>query len=101
MRLEGGEAVGGAGSPGGQGADAAESVIAAEWAPCKELDGERACGATAVAAAGDFVEPLPPSGDMAKTEAKAMSAAGKKYPRTGRRSAVVTVAHTRATNLPE
>ena len=38
---------------------------------------EGACWATAVAAAGTSAEPVPPSDGTAKTEAKAMSTAGK------------------------
>ena len=101
MRLEGGKAVGGAGSPCGEGADAAGSVIAAESAPCEMLDGKGACWATLVAAAGASAEPVPLPGGTAKTESKAVSAAGKMSPRPGRQSSGVTAAFTRATNVPE
>ena len=47
MKPEGGEAVGGAGLPGGEGVYAAGSVIAAELAPCEVLVGGGACWATA------------------------------------------------------
>ena len=43
MRSDGGKAVGIAGSPSGEGLDAAGSVIAAESAPCEGLDWEGAC----------------------------------------------------------
>ena len=77
IRPEGGKAAVGAGSPCGEGADAAGSVIAAESAPCEVLDGQGACWATLVAAARASTEPVPPSEGTAKTKAKAMSAAGK------------------------
>ena len=83
MRPEGGKAVGGAGSPDGEGVDAARSVIAAESAPREVLDGEGACWATVIAAAGASTEPMPPSEGAAKTEAKAVSASGKKIPAAG------------------
>ena len=53
MRPEGGKAVGGAGSPCGEGADAPGSVISAESAPCEVLDVGGTCWATLVAAVGD------------------------------------------------
>ena len=77
MRPEGGKAVGGDGSPCGEGADAAGSVIAVESAPCNVLDEEGACRVTLVTAAGASADPVPPSEGTAKTEAKAASAAGK------------------------
>ena len=89
MRPEGDKAVGGAGSPGGEGADAAGSVIA-----------EGICCATAVAAAGASPQLVPISEVTSKTEATAVSAARNNSPRPGRRSAVMTVAYTRVTNLP-
>ena len=95
MRPEGGKAVGGAGSPGGEGEDADGVVIAAESAPCEVLVGEGECWATAAAAAGASAEPVPPSEGKAKNEAKAVSAAGKKAPRPERRSTVVTAVDTR------
>ena len=101
MRPEGGKAVGGAGSPCGEGADAAGSVIAAGSAPCEVFDGKGACWVILVAAARASAEPVPPSEGTAKTEAKAMSAEGKISPRPGRQSSVVTAAVTRATKLPE
>ena len=101
MRPEGGKAVVGAGSPCGEGADAAGSMIAAESAPCEVPDGEGACWATLVAAAGASAEPVPPSEGTAKTEAEAASAAGKFSPWPGWQSSVVTAAVTGATNLPE
>ena len=91
----------GLGSPGDEEADAAGSVIAAESAPCGVLVREGACWATAVAAAGAPAEPVPPSKGTGKTEAKAVSAAGKNAPRPGHRSTVMTAADTRAMNLPE
>ena len=97
MRPEGYKAVGGAGSPCGEGADAAGSVILAESTPCEVLD----LGGTLVAAAGASAEPVMRPKSAAKTEAKAVSAAGKKSPRPGRQSSVVTAAVTRTTNLPE
>ena len=101
MRPEGGKVVGGAGSPCGEEADAAGSVISAESAPCGVLDVGGVCWATLVAAAGASAEPVPPPEGTAKTEAKAVSAAGKKSPRPGRQSSVVTAAVTRVTNHPE
>ena len=77
MRPEGGKAVGGEVSPRGEGVDAAGLVTAAESAPCEVLVGERARLATAVAAAGAYAESAPPSEGVAKTESKALSAAGK------------------------
>ena len=77
MQPERGEAVGGAGSLGGEGADAAGSVIAAESAPCEVLVGKTECWATAIAAAGAFSEPVPSLESTAKTDAKAVLAAGK------------------------
>ena len=70
MRIEGGKAVGGAGSSGGKGVDAAGSVIAAESAHCEVLDWEGACWATAVTAAGASAERVPPSEGTAKTNRK-------------------------------
>ena len=61
MRPEGGQAVGGTGPAGVEGADAAGSVIAAESAPFEVIIGERASWATAVAAVGAFAEPVRPS----------------------------------------
>ena len=101
MRPEGDKAVGGAGSPCGEEVDAAGSVISAQSAPSEVLDVGGAWWATLVAAAGASAEPVPPPEGTAKTEAKAVSAAGKNYPRAGRQSSVVTAADTRATNLPE
>ena len=95
MRPEGSNAVGCAGSPGGEKADAAGSVIAAEWAPCE------VCWATAVAARGPSAEPMSPSEGTAKTGTKAVSAVVKISPRPGRRSTMVTAAVIRATNRPE
>ena len=57
----GGKAVRGAELPGGEEADAAGSVIAAESAPFEVIIGERASWATAVAAVGAFAEPVRPS----------------------------------------
>ena len=101
VRPEGVKAVGGAGSPRGEGADAARSVISAESAPCEMLDVGGASWATLVPAAGASAEPVPPPEGAAKNEAKAVSAAGKSSPRPGRQSSVVTAAVIRATNLPE
>ena len=61
MRPEGGQAVGGTGPAGVEGADAAGSVIAAESAPCNVLVGEGAWWATAVKVAGASAQPVPPS----------------------------------------
>ena len=69
MRPEGGKGVGDAGSPCGEGADAAGSVISAESASCEVLDMGGACWATVVKAAGASAEPVPPPED---TEAKAV-----------------------------
>ena len=86
MRREGGKAVGGAGSPCREGADAAGSVITAESAPCGVLDVGGACWATLVVAAGASAEPAPPPEGTAKNKAKAMSVAGKiLYGRDGNR----------------
>ena len=101
MRPEGSKAIGGAGSPGVEGANAAGSVIAAESALCEVLVGEGACWAKAVAAAGAFAEPMPPSEGMAITKAKAHISGRYIASRPGRRSTVATVADARATNLPE
>ena len=95
MRPEGGKAVGGAGSPCGEGADAAGSVISAESAPREVFDVKGACWATLVAAAGTSAQPVPPAEGTAKTKAKAVSAAGKLSPRSGRQPSVVTAAVTR------
>ena len=95
MRPQGGNAVVGAGSPGGERTDASESVMATELAPC-----EGACLATAIAAAGASAEPVPPSEGTPKNEAKAVSAAGKIAPRSGRQSTVVTAADARTTKRP-
>ena len=84
MGPEGDRAVGGAGSPSGEGADADGSVIAAGSAPYQVLVGEGACWATAVAASGSAAEPMSPSEGTAKTETEAVSAAGKCSPRPGR-----------------
>ena len=54
-----------------------------------------------IAVAGASAEPVPPSEGTAKTEAKAVSASGKKSPWLRRRSSVATAAVTRARNLPE
>ena len=101
MRPEGGKAIGCAGSPGGEEANAAGSVIPAKSAPCVVLVGEGACWVTAVAAAGASAEPVPPSEGPAKTEEKSASAAGRIAPTPARRSTVVTAADTRATHFPE
>ena len=85
MRPEGRKAVGCAWSPVDEGADEAASVFAVESAPYEVIVGKGACWATAVAAAGASAEPVPPSGGTAKTEAKAMPAAGKIAPRPRRR----------------
>ena len=61
MQPEASKAIGGAESPGGEGADAAGSMIAAESAPCEVLVGEGPCWTTAVTAAGASVEAAPPS----------------------------------------
>ena len=101
MRPEGDNSIGGAGLPGGEGADAAGPVVAAESAPCEVLVGAGACSAAGAAVAGASAGPVPPSEGTAKTEAKAVLAAGTITSRPGRRSTVVTAADTRATNLPE
>ena len=98
MRPEGGKAVGGGGSPCGEGADAAGSVILAESAPCQVLDVGGACWATLVAAAGASAEPVPPPEGTVKNEAKAVLVAGKNSRRPERQS---LAAITRVTNLPE
>ena len=76
-------------------------MISAESTPCEVLDVGGAWWAALVAAAGATAEPVPPLGDMAKTEAKAVSVAGQLSPRPGRLSSVVTAAITGATDLPE
>ena len=101
MRPEGGKSVGGATSPGGAGADAAVSVIAAESAPYEVLVGEGVCWTIAIGEMGASAEPVAPSEGKAKTKANAVSVAGKIAPRPGRRSTVVMAAHKRVTNLPE
>ena len=52
-------------------------------------------------AAGASAEPVLTLEGTAKTEAKALLAAGKTRPRPGQRSTVVTNAETRATNYPK
>ena len=100
MWFQHGFTVGGAGEPGGAGADADRPVVSTESVPCAGLL-EGVGWATAVAAAGASAEPVPTSVGTAKTEAKSLLAAGKGRPRPGQRSTVVTDAETRATNLPE
>ena len=68
--------------------------------PCVELL-EGVGWATVVAAAGASAEPVLTSMGTAKTEAKALSAAGKARPRPGQRSTLATEAETRPTKLPE
>ena len=53
-----------------------------------------------IAAARASAEPVPPSMDMAKTEAKTVSGAGRIDPRPVQPSVVATEAEIRATNLP-
>ena len=60
MRPKSDRAVGGAGSSGGEGADAVGSVIEVESAPCDVLVWEIACWTTAVAAAGLLPSPCYP-----------------------------------------
>ena len=101
MRSEGGFAVGDAGEPSETGADTVGPVVSTESVPCVELLEKGAGWATVVAVAGASAEPVPTSLGTAKTEAKALSAAGRTRPRPGQRSTVTTEAETRATKLPE
>ena len=101
MRSEGGFAVGDAGEPGEVGADTVVPMVATESVPCVELLVKGIGWATVIAAAGASAESVPTSVGTAKTEAKAVSAAGNIRPRPGQRSAVATQAAIRATNLPE
>ena len=78
MRPERGKAARGAGSPGGEGADAAGSVITADFFLCEVLVGTGACHATVAVAAGASAKPLSPLEGTTKTEAKARLAVGEK-----------------------
>ena len=98
---ESGKAVGGAGSPCGEGAGTDGSVISAESTPCGVLDVGGTCCVTLIAAAGASMEPVPPPKVTGKTEVTAVSAAGKNSPPLGRQSSMVTAAATRATIIPE
>ena len=98
MRSEGGFAVGGAREPGEAGAD---TVGPESSVPCVELLERGGGWATVIMAAGAYAEPVPTSMRTAKSEPKAVSAAGKIRPRPGQRSAVTTEAETRATNVSE
>ena len=71
---------------------------AADDLPCVELLEKGVGWATVVEAAGASAAPVPTSVGSAKTEVKALSAAGKTRPRLGQQSTVVTEAETRATN---
>ena len=77
MGPESGKDVGGAGSRGAEGADAAGSVVAAESALREVLDGQEARWGKAVAAAGASGEPVPPLEGTMNTKVEAVSAAGK------------------------
>ena len=101
IRSEGAFAVGGAGDPGEAEADTVGLVVSTESAPCIELFEKGVGWATVVAAAGASAEPVPTSMGTAKTEAKALSSAGKTRLRPGQRSMVVTEGETRATKLPD
>ena len=90
MRSEGGFAVGDAGEPGEVGADTVVPMVATESVPCVELLVKGIGWATVIAAAGASAESVPTSVGTAKTEAKAVSAAGNIRPRPGQRSAVAT-----------
>ena len=70
-------------------ADAVGPVVSTESVPCVELL-EGVGWATVVAAVGASAEPVPTSVGTAKTEAKALSAAGKARPRPGQRSTMAT-----------
>ena len=72
-----------------------------EPVPCVELFYKDVGWATVVAAGVISAEPVPTSVGTAKTDAKALSAAGKTRPRPGQRSTVATEAETRPTKLPE
>ena len=101
MRSEDGFAVGGAGEPGEKGTDTVGPVVSTESVSCVELLEKGVGWATVVAAAGASAKPVPTSVGTAKTEAKAVSAAGKTRPRSGQQSTVETEAETRATKLLE
>ena len=83
MRSEDGFAAGGAGEPSETAADTVGPVVPTESVPCVELLEKGAGWATFVAAAGASAELVPTSVCMAKTEAKALSGAGKTRPRPG------------------
>ena len=87
MRSEDGFTVWGAGEPGEAGVDAVGPVVSTESAPYVGLL-ERVGWAMAVPATWASAEPLPTSVGTAKTEAKAVSVAGRIRPRPGQRSAV-------------
>ena len=101
MRSKDGFAVGGAGGPGGTGADTVGPAVSPESVSCVELLKKEVGWPTVVAAAGTSAEPVPTSVGAAKNEAKALSAAGKAHPPPRQRSTVVTEAEARATKLPE
>ena len=77
MRSEGSVADGGAGMPSEAEVDTVEPVVAVESVSCVGFLDKGVDCATVVAAARAFAEPVPPSMGMAKTEAKAVSAAGE------------------------
>ena len=89
MRSEDGFTVGGAGEPGGAGADAVGRVVSTESVPSVGLL-EGVGRATPAAAAGSSAEPAPISVGTARTEAKSLSAGGKALSRPGQRSTVAT-----------
>lgn len=91
----------GAGVPGGEGEEPVRSTISSDPAPFKILVSEGACRAIFISAAGASAEPVRPTEDAAKAEAKAVSTAGKMVSRSGRQSAVVIEAETRAIKLSE
>ena len=101
LRFEGGFPVGGAGEPGETGVDTVGPVVTTESVPREELL-EKAVGwAPVVAATGASAESVPISVGTAKTEAKALSAAGKTRPQPGQQSTVAMEAETQAKKLSE
>ena len=100
MRFEGGVADRGTGVPSEAEADTVGPVVAAQSVSCVELL-DRGVGCAAVFAAAKASSGLvSPSVGMAKTESKAVSAAGEIDPRPVQPSAVDMEAETQGTHLP-
>ena len=99
MQPEDGKAVRGAGSPGGEGADAAGSVIAAESAPCEVLQGRSMLGDSR-RGSGDFCRACTALRRHGKNRSESDVDGRKNDPQPGRQS-IVTAADTRTMNIPE